>query len=224
MGVEDLVMAAATIQAAQIQANYNLWAMLGSSIVGASGIIYAAWYAWQSGIKLHQHNNMLEAKREVYLDAIAKYQHLVNDLQLINIIPDKFIEILLNNNRDFFIAINKVKLICHQENKHLVDSFSLRVVNEIHLLMPLISEFIAKEREANTYLKKYKEYVSTEFNQADRSAVNELEAKEVVLKELGEEFRSVKEKLEQAVCQIATTLEVESESFADALRGELKGS
>ena len=69
--MEDLVMAVATIQGAQIQARYTLWA----AIIGALGVGFAAWYAWRTGINLHQRNNILEAKREVYLDAIAKYQH-----------------------------------------------------------------------------------------------------------------------------------------------------
>lgn len=56
--MDELVTAAATIHAAQIQAYYALWA----AVIGAIGIIFAAWYAWQSGIKLQQHNNIIEAK------------------------------------------------------------------------------------------------------------------------------------------------------------------
>lgn len=118
--MDDLITAAATIHAAQIQANYTLWAASISSIVGAVGIFFAAWYAWQSGIKLHQHNNIIEAKREVYLDAIVKYQQLVNDLKLITYAPEKFQEIYLTNKKEFLISINKVQLICDSANKAVV--------------------------------------------------------------------------------------------------------
>ncbi|MDC5568368.1 hypothetical protein NRB13_14310, partial [Acinetobacter baumannii] len=93
--MDELVTASATIHAAQIQANYALWAAVISAIIGSIGIIFAAWYAWQSGMKLQQHNNIIEAKREVYLDAIAKYQQLSNDLKLVTYVPDKFHEVYL---------------------------------------------------------------------------------------------------------------------------------
>lgn len=216
-------MAAATIQAAKIQANYNFWAVLLSSGIGAAGIIYAAWYAWQSGIKLHQHNNILEAKREVYLDAIAKYQHLVNDLQLIHVVPEQFFEILLNNNRDFFIAINKVKLICNHINKGMVEAFALKVGKRINSLMPLINEFLIKKNELHSFIK-----INSEFVQAidfDNIGINELEKLDVkssAYKELMAEFLVKKDSLEQAVQELAVNLGEENENFSAALRRELK--
>ncbi|MFG4432591.1 hypothetical protein ACFZ9D_02965, partial [Acinetobacter baumannii] len=114
--MDELVTAAATIHAAQIQAYYALWA----AVIGAIGIIFAAWYAWQSGMKLQQHNNIIEAKREVYLDAITKYQQLANDLKLITYAPDKFHEVYLSNKKDFLISINKVQLICDKANAYVV--------------------------------------------------------------------------------------------------------
>lgn len=222
--VEDLVMAAATIQAAQIQANYNFWAVLLSSGIGAAGIIYAAWYAWQSGIKLHQHNNILEAKREVYLDAIAKYQHLVNDLQLVNVVPEQFFEILLNNNRDFFIAINKVKLICDHINKDMVDKFALEVGKGIHSLMPLINKFIAKKNELNSYSKKFDAFIEDHknLNNLSIAELREIEVKKFACNELKAEFIVEKEKLEKAVQGFIHSLGEESEKFSAKLRSELK--
>jgi hypothetical protein len=221
--VEDLVMAAATIQAAQIQANYNFWAVLLSSGIGAAGIIYAAWYAWQSGIKLHQHNNILEAKREVYLDAIAKYQQLVNDLQLINIVPEQFFEILLNNNRDFFIAINKVKLICDHINKDMVEKFALEAGKGIHSLMPLINKFLAKKDDLNSYSEKLMAFIQDkDLNNLSIADLRKIEVKELTRNELRAEFIVEKEKLEKAVQELVTNLEVENEKFSAALRRELK--
>ena len=222
--VEDLVMAAATIQAAQIQANYNFWAVLLSSGVGAAGIIYAAWYAWQSGIKIHQHNNILEAKREVYLDAIAKYQHLVNDLQLVNVVPEQFFEILLNNNRDFFIAINKVKLICDHINKGMVEAFALKVGKGIHSLMPLINEFLVKKNELNNFIKSNSEFAQKviDSDNLERDELEKFDAKSSAYRELKAEFLVKKDSLEQAVLELTVNLGEESENFSAALRCELK--
>lgn len=217
-------MAAVTIQAAQIQANYNLWAVLLSSIVGAAGIIYAAWYAWQTGIKLHQHNNILEAKREVYLDAIAKYQQLVNDLQLINIVPEQFFEILLNNNKDFFIAINKVTLICDHINKDTIEQFAMKVGNEIHSLIPLINTFLTKNNELNSYSEKLVAFIQDfeDLNDFEIAELKKLEVKELAYNELKAEFIVERKKLEHAVQELATNLGVENEKFSAALRRELK--
>lgn len=117
----------ATIKAAY----WTSGAALISAFIGALGIVFAAWYAWQSGMKLQQHNNIIEAKREVYLDAIAKYQQLATDLKLVTYAPDKFHEIYLSNKKDFLVSINKVQLICDGANKPLVLDFKNTIDNKI---------------------------------------------------------------------------------------------
>ncbi|WP_394651017.1 hypothetical protein [uncultured Acinetobacter sp.] len=117
----------ATIKAAY----WTSGAALISAFIGALGIVFAAWYAWQSGMKLQQHNNIIEAKREVYLDAIAKYQQLTADLKLVTYAPDKFHEIYLSNKKDFLVSINKVQLICDGANKPLVLDFKNTIDNKI---------------------------------------------------------------------------------------------
>lgn len=222
--MNELVSAAATIQGAQIQANYALWAAVISAFIGAIGIVFAAWYAWQTGIKLNQHNNILEAKREVYLDAIAKYQHLVNDLQLVNIVPEQFFEILLNNNRDFFIAINKVKLICDHINKGMVEAFALKVGKGIHSLMPLINEFLVKKNELNNFIKSNSEFAqkAIDSDNLGRDELEKFDVKSSAYRELKAEFLVKKDSLEQAVLELTVNLGGESENFSAALRCELK--
>ncbi len=220
MRVEDLVMAVATIQGAQIQARYTLWA----AIIGALGVGFAAWYAWRTGINLHQRNNILEAKREVYLDAIAKYQHLVNDLQLVNVVPEQFFEILLKNNRDFFIAINKVKLICDHSNKDMVEKFALEVGKGIHSLMPLINTFLAKNDELNRCSEKLIAFIQNfeDLNDFQIAELKKLEVKNLTYNELKAEFIAERKKIESAVQELAINLGVENEKFSAALRRELK--
>lgn len=128
----------ATIKAAY----WTSGAALFSALIGALGIVFAAWYAWQSGMKLQQHNNIIEAKREVYLDAIAKYQQLANDLKLITYAPDKFNDVFLSNKKDFLISINKVQLICDTANKSAVLDFKNNVDTKIIELYRFFEVFL----------------------------------------------------------------------------------
>lgn len=139
----------ATIKAAY----WTSGAALFSALIGALGIVFAAWYAWQSGMKLQQHNNIIEAKREVYLDAIAKYQQLANDLKLITYAPDKFNDVFLSNKKDFLISINKVQLICDTANKSVVLDFKNNVDTKIIELYGFFEVFL----ESYYFLIEFKE-------------------------------------------------------------------
>lgn len=140
--MNELVSAAATIQGAQIQANYALWAAVVSAFIGAIGIVFAAWYAWQSGMKLHQYNNIIAAKRDVYLDAIAKYQQIKNDLKLITVKTDDFNEILLNDRKDFLISISKVQIICDTCNKDIILDFKNNVEDRLKKILSISDIYI----------------------------------------------------------------------------------
>lgn len=153
--MDELVTASATIHAAQIQANYALWAAVISAIIGSIGIIFAAWYAWQSGMKLQQHNNIIEAKREVYLDAIAKYQQLSNDLKLVTYVPDKFHEVYLSNKKDFLISINKVQLICDTANMCVVNDFKDIVDTKIIELYAFFELYLASYYSLIEFKEKF---------------------------------------------------------------------
>lgn len=140
--MDDLITAAATIHAAQIQANYALWAAVVSAVIGAIGIIFAAWFAWQSGMRLHQYNNIIEAKRDVYLDAIAKYQQIKSDLKLITVKPSDFSEILLNDRKDFLISISKVQIICDTSNKDIVLKFKTNIDDRLKIILSISDIYI----------------------------------------------------------------------------------
>lgn len=115
--MEELVSAAGAIQAAQIQANYALWAALLSSFIGASGLVYAAWYAFKSGLKTQVKNHLLESRREVYLDFITKSNALIHSGSLIEIRPDSFYEELHEISLAFETSIHKVLLISETQNQ-----------------------------------------------------------------------------------------------------------
>lgn len=237
--MDDLITAAATIHAAQIQANYALWAALISSIVGAAGIVFAAWFAWQSGIKLQQHNNIMSAKREVYLDSISKFQQALNDLRLVINIPEKFNEIFLNNKKDFLISVNKVNLICDNKNKQIVES----LVNDFHIMsddlydeigdLLRINDELNKTVESIKLANKEYEYYKAKENAGPRKLHMEshLLGKELFarVENLKAERRNIysayKVKLEATKNKISlheNELNKKYISFSNALRNELK--
>lgn len=236
--MDDLITAAATIHAAQIQANYTLWAASISSIVGAVGIIFAAWYAWQSGIKLHQHNNIIEAKREVYLEAIANYHELMNCLSMINVIPNQFFELFLNNSNEFSKSINKVSLICESKNKKLVSDFSENVGNQIVSLIPTFEIFlevhnsVIKSKEkvqiASEKVDKYASdnIIPSQFDEIDGDLIEKIIAEfEIAADEFQKNysnFKDAKNTTEEKVQSIVGNLFEESQTFSSALRAELK--
>lgn len=232
--MDDLVTAAATIQGAQIQANYALW----SALIGAFGIVFAAWYAWQSGVKLQQHNNIIEAKREVYLEAISNYYELIGSFSMINVVPDQFFELFLNNCKEFSKSIHKVSLICESKNKKLVSEFSGNVETQILSLIPIFNEF----REAHSLTIKAKSAVQIASDNIDKYVADNLTTSNIEeidnnlqdkittafriatdeSKQKYSDFESVKNKTEGKASSAVKNLHEESQNFSNALRAELK--
>ena len=216
--MDDLITAAATIHAAQIQANYTLWAASISSIVGAAGIIFAAWYAWQSGIKLHQHNNIIEAKRDVYLDAIVKYQQFANDFNLIFIAPERFLEVFFNNKREFLISINKVQLICDTANKETVidlrdkvEKLSSEILDKAEGLIKANDLLIEHKKRLSIAKIQLKEFQEKErYNERIYSASHYHKGKD-----LNEELRLSKEELLDARKDLASKKQLVNEKISD---------
>lgn len=239
--MDDLITAAATIHAAQIQANYTLWAASISSVVGAAGIIFAAWYAWQSGIKLHQHNNIIEAKREVYLDAIVKYQQFINDFRLLVLVPDRFHEIFLNNKKEFLISINKVQLICDTSNKNVVIDLKDGLEDQIKELFEAVEIFTKShyslieskakaslaQKEQDEFFKNNPEYVQGKVFQSNIHLRGLKLAEEkntssdrliIVQYEYDYNLQYINEKIEK----FESELSMKYSKFSSVLRAELK--
>lgn len=219
--MNDLIAAAAVIQGAQIQANFALWAAVLSSFIGAFGIIFAANYAYKSGLKTHQKNNILEAKREVYLDAIAQYHHLINSLQFVNIIPNNFLEILLNNNKEFYVCINKVKLICETETKQIINNFAYEVHIKMFEMMPIFDNLIKLYSENEEIILKTKDLneknnILNDINISNISKTQELDVKHK-LNLLDKEYEYLREKITENANQIAISKDIIANKIDEAI-------
>lgn len=67
--MEELVTAAATIQGAQIQANYALW----SSVIGAFAVILTIYFAAKNTVKQIKLEKVAESKRDQYIALTDAY-------------------------------------------------------------------------------------------------------------------------------------------------------
>lgn len=152
--MSDLIAAAATIQGAQIQANYALL----SAIIGAFGIGFAAWLAWQSGMKLHKHNNILEAKRQVYLDVVGSGSLYFSYLKRFPRINERFFDDYSKYSDDFLSKLNAILVVCDVKNKEATKA--------------LIKEFVSISEIADGNLFHY----MTLFNKTKKDEV-EIERK-----------------------------------------------
>lgn len=238
--MNDLIAAAAVIQGAQIQANYALWAAFISSLVGVGGIIFAANFAFKSGLKTQQHNNIIEAKREVYLDAIAQYQKAINNLKLIIITPSSFREIFFNDKKDFYVAVNKVFLICDNENKDAVSdlqtSFDTSMNDLIIFFENYIDAYFSTLECKDKYTALESEYSQFEKENPFMYSVEELgngptmeiaglsvrfgiARDQLSAAEIGSDFvkSQVEEKIENAISELNSKYS----KFSEKLRAEL---
>lgn len=148
----DLAAVAATIQAAQIQANYALWAALVSSFLGAGGIIFAANFAFKSGLKTQQHNNILEAKREVYLDVVASGRLLISIIKRFPRVNLEYYENFTSCYDDFLSKLNKASMVCAESNRSAVSS----VIEYLELVYGGLDHVFYEYQESSHRIINYK--------------------------------------------------------------------
>lgn len=87
--MDDLISATATIQGAQIQANYALWA----AVIGGAFLLASILFTAQFTLKAHKIDKLAEAKRDVYLQLVRKWQNFMMAVfSFINLNKDTYIE------------------------------------------------------------------------------------------------------------------------------------
>lgn len=226
----------ATLQAA----NWTAWATIIASFIGAVGILIAAKLAFKSGLKTQQHNNIIEAKREVYLDAIAQYQKAINNLKLITITPSSFREVFFNDKKEFYVAVNKVFLICNNENKDVVSdlqtSFDSSMNDLIRFFENYIDSYFSMLECRDKYTALEKEYSQFEKENPFMYSVKELgdgptteiaglsvrfkiARDQLSAAEIGSEF--VKSQVEDQIENAVSELNSKYIKFSEKLRTEL---
>ncbi len=164
----DIMAVIATLQAAQIQANYAIGAAVLSSLIGAAGIVFAANYAFKSGLKTQQHNNILEAKREVYLDVVASGQLFISSINRFPRVNSNFYETFTNYYDDFSSKLNKVLIVCDDQNK----KDTVKVIGLLELIYNTLNVEIYNYQNTGIDLVKY----TQEFNEKNEK-LEDIEAK-----------------------------------------------
>lgn len=99
--MDELISAAATIQGAQIQANYALWA----AIVSGGALLLSIWLTAKATLKAHKADKLAEARRDIYLELIRNWYSFILVYSSYTIIKNnKDINSEKNDFKDRFVA------------------------------------------------------------------------------------------------------------------------
>lgn len=128
----------ATINAAQ-------WAFVASiiaAIVSGGFIIFAAKYAFQKGLKTQEHNNLLEARREVYLNFVSqtqKYSYSIHKFKLMNL--QEYSLAMLQEAENIQSSLQKCILISEPETRLKADKLSYSISDNFSEVMKLVEKW-----------------------------------------------------------------------------------
>lgn len=233
VNMNDLITAVATIQGAQIQANYTLWAALLSSLIGALGIVIAAWYAFKSGLETQVKNHLLESRRSIYLDFITRSSDLVNCGGLIQVHPETFYEELYKIGNAFDSSIQQVLLIAETKNQEKIYNFYGVCNSAFSSYIDAVNKYRSLESNKEKFENIYYQIIQAlkSFNEAieenDTISNNDFKILESInenfrsLKKFHEESTETKEKLKQLSDDLIFNTKVAASEVAIALRNEL---
>ncbi|WP_151825067.1 hypothetical protein [Acinetobacter bereziniae] len=128
----------ATINAAK-------WAFVATilaAIVSGIFIIIAAKYAFLKGLKTQEHNNLLEARREVYLNFISqtqKYAYSIHKFKLMNL--QDYSLVMLQEAENLQSALQKCILISEPETRLKAENLSYAISDNFTEVMKLVDKW-----------------------------------------------------------------------------------
>lgn len=128
----------ATIDAAQ----WTCVATIVAAIVSGFFIIYAAKYAFSKGLKTQEHNNLLEARREVYLNYTSqtqKYAYSIHKFKLMNF--QDYALVMLQEAENLQSALQKCILISEPETRLKADNLSYAISDNFSEVMKLVKNW-----------------------------------------------------------------------------------
>lgn len=131
--LEEMVAAAATIEAAEIQK----WGTIYGSIIGGASLAIGVLASWYTGLGLQKHARLGELRREVYLELSESYSILITEMELsLNNFGGDWSN-LLKSASILRSKIDKALFVCETKNKEKIYIFS-------KILTTKIEEFIAE--------------------------------------------------------------------------------
>lgn len=150
--MDELISAAATIQGAQIQANYALWA----AIVSGGALLFPIWLTARATLKAHKADKLAEARRDIYLELIRNwYSFILVYSSYIIIKNNEDIDSQKNEFKDRFVAsyrqlttsFHESSFISEPETKEKILDFTMQFSEDFFYLNDEIDRWYANPEE-----------------------------------------------------------------------------
>lgn len=147
--MEDLA-ASATIQAAQIQATYSLWAAIVGSFIGGVILLASILYTANHTLKAHKSDKLAEAKRDSYLQLVRKwhkYLMVLNHYRLLN--KEDFYDAYQVAVQELTSALHESSFISESATKEKIMKFVVNFSKHHCEAINLIKSWYARDDDFN---------------------------------------------------------------------------
>lgn len=126
--MDELISAAATIQGAQIQANYALWA----AVLGGAFYQLQFFFTAQFTLKAYKIDKLAEAKRDIYLDLVRNWQNFMMAVfSFINLNKDVYEENFSLALTELIASLHETSFISDPLTKEKVLDFTMQLIEDL---------------------------------------------------------------------------------------------
>jgi len=140
--MEELISATATIHGAQIQANYTLWAAVIGGIISGLALIISIKLTADSTLKAHKIDKLAEAKRDVYLDLVRKWQNFMMAVfSFISANKEVYEENFSLALTELIASLHEASFISDPLTKEKVLDFTMQLIEDLFKIKRYGTEF-----------------------------------------------------------------------------------
>lgn len=176
--MNDLLAATATIQGAQIQANYALWA----AVISSLGVLLSIFVAAKFTLNAHKADKLAEAKRDIYVELVASWQDfLLNINSFVNLDGESFFKNHQKSLNVLIESLHKSSFISDPETREIVLDFTMELIESLFLINKSIVEWYGPHSNQERKLQ-IQFYIIDQINERALKALNLLE---ILRKEMG---------------------------------------
>ncbi|WP_288384261.1 hypothetical protein [uncultured Acinetobacter sp.] len=146
--MEDLA-ASATIQAAQIQATYSLWAAIVGSLIGGVILLVSILFTAKHTLKAHKSDKLAEAKRDVYLNLVSSWQDFIMSLnQYTRLDQESFIDQFGLSLTNLIAAMHQSSFISEPKTKERILDFMMELMDTIFTFREKVNDWYMSEDQS----------------------------------------------------------------------------
>lgn len=154
--MDDLISVAATIQGAQIQANYALWAAVVGGVISGLALIISIKLTANSTLKAHKADKLAEARRDIYLNLIRNWYSFILVYGSYTIIKNnedidsqkkEFKDRFMASYRQLTTSLHESSFISEPATKEKILDFTMQFSEDLFYLNDEIDRWYANPEE-----------------------------------------------------------------------------